>query len=88
MRNLNDVMLDSIEIIISKRLEKLINNDRQGVVTEITTDRLGKKKYTVLINGSGYKVTDGVNLNPIIGTKVWVHLPNGNWEGAYICAVI
>lgn len=88
MRNLNDVMLDSIEIIISKRLEKLINNDRQGVVTSLTIDKYNKKKYTVVIDGREYKVTDGVNLNPTVGTKVWIHLPNGNWEGAYICAVI
>ena len=43
-------------------------------------------KYTVQVNGSKYVVKDGVGINPAPNTKVWVCIPNKDWNKAYICA--
>ena len=45
-------------------------------------------KFTVYIDGNRYEVKDGVNLQPTVGTPVWVKCPygKGNMSGAYIMA--
>lgn len=52
-------------------------------MTDISSD-----KYKVTINKIDYWVKDGVNINPTVGTAVWVRMPNGNhsMNDAYICA--
>lgn len=86
-RDINKAIIESIEMIVDKRLEKLIYNDRMAVVTGTQT-KGRRTKYKVLMDGAEYLVSDGVNLAPSVNTKVWVHLPNGSLENAYISALI
>ncbi len=74
-------------MIINKKLEKVINNDKMAVVTG--TKMHGRKlKYKVQIEGGEYLVNDGIGLKPEPNTRVWVHIPNGNLENAYIAALM
>lgn len=86
MENINNAIIQSVEMIINKKLEALLNNDKVATVTGIKT--IGRtKKFIVKMDGGEYLVYDGVNLNPPINTKVWIHLPNGKLEQAYISAI-
>lgn len=77
---IKDEIIKTVEIIINKKIENLLNRDASGVVTEIK-----ENKYKVNINGSDYWLKDGVNINPNIGTAVWIYIPYGNMINAYIC---
>ena len=81
----NKFIIDSIEMCINKKLERFINNDRMAVV--LGTKTKGRKtRYRVQMDGAEYLVSDGIDLKPELNTKVWVHIPNGNLENAYIAA--
>lgn len=73
---------------IIKTIELLIDKKIQSSPTDIPTVILGveKDKYRVKINGADYRVSDGILLHPTVGTKVWIHCPNGNISQAYIAA--
>ena len=87
MFDTNKFIIDSIEMFINKKLEGVINNDRMAVVLGVKTK--GRKVlYRVRMDGGEYLVNDGVGLKPEPNTKVWVHIPNGNIENAYIAARI
>lgn len=73
-------ILQAIEILIKKNLPPS-KVDIPTVVIGIEGDR-----YLVQVDAGQYRVKDGINLNPTIGTKVWLHLPNGNINQAYIAA--
>lgn len=77
---IQDEILQAIEIMIQKRVPSA-PMDIPTVVTGVDGDT-----YKVNIDGSDYNVKDGINLNPTVGTKVWVHLPNGKINQAYIAA--
>ena len=76
-------ILKSIEIMVQEALRKYEKTEMAAVVEAVKGD-----KYIVTIDGYQYEVKDGINLNPSIGTPVWVKLPNGtgNMTGAYIMA--
>jgi hypothetical protein len=85
MFDTNKYIIDSIEMFINKKLERVINNDRMAVV--LGTKAYGRKvKYRVQMDGGEYLVNDGIGLKPESNTRVWVHIPNGNLENAYIAA--
>lgn len=85
MFDTNKYIIDSIEMFINKKLERVINNDRMAVV--LGTKAHGRKvKYRVQMDGGEYLVNDGIGLKPEPNTRVWVHIPNGNLENAYIAA--
>lgn len=87
MFDTNKFIIDSIEMFIDKKLERVINNDRMAVV--LGTKMKGRKTlYRVQMDGGEYLVYDGIGLKPEPNTKVWVHIPNGNLENAYIAARI
>lgn len=87
MFDTNKFIIDSIEMFINKKLERVINNDRMAVV--LGTKMKGRKTlYRVQMDGGEYLVYDGIGLKPEPNTKVWVHIPNGNLENAYIAARI
>lgn len=73
-------IIQAIEVLIKKNLPPS-RLDIPTVVLGIEGDT-----YLVQIDGGQYYVKDGINLNPTIGTKVWVHLPNGKINQAYIAA--
>lgn len=87
MFDTNKFIIDSIEMFIDKKLERVINNDRMAVV--LGTKMKGRKTlYRVQMDGREYLVYDGIGLKPEPNTKVWIHIPNGNLENAYIAARI
>ncbi len=73
-------IIQAIEILIKKNLPPS-RVDIPTVVIGVEGDT-----YLVQIDTGQYYVKDGINLNPTIGTKVWVHLPNGKMNQAYIAA--
>ena len=87
MFDTNKFIIYSIEMFINKKLERVINNDRMAVVTGTKMHRR-KIKYMVQMDGGEYLVNDGIGLAPKPNTRVWVHIPNGNLENAYIAARI
>jgi len=78
--DIQNEIIQAIEILIKKNLPPS-RLDIPTVIIGIEGD-----KYLVQIDAGQYYVRDGINLNPTIGTKVWVHLPNGNINQAYIAA--
>lgn len=87
MFDTNKFIIDSIEMFIDKKLERVINSDRMAVV--LGTKMKGRKTlYRVQMDGGEYLVYDGIGLKPEPNTKVWIHIPNGNLENAYIAARI
>lgn len=81
--NFQDEMIKAIQTIVNEKLNTFsCSNEVATVVTAISKD----KKYQVKINGQDYWVKDGVNINPTIGTSVWVRTPTPNLAQAYICA--
>lgn len=78
---ISEEILDAIKIAINKAIAQTQVSDISTVVT--ATD---KNKYEVIIDGEKYKVSDGINLSPTVGTPVWVHIPNGDITKAYIAA--
>lgn len=87
MFDTNKFIIDSIEMFIDKKLERFINNDRMAVV--LGTKTKGRKTlYRVQMDGGEYLVGDGIGMKPEPNTRVWVHIPNGNLENAYIAARI
>lgn len=86
IKDINRSIISCIEMLINKKIEKLVYTDRQGIITGVQTTRTGKQTYKVSIDGAEYAVYDGINLQPEINSRVWVHLPNGSLKDAYICA--
>ena len=78
--DIQNEIIQAIDILIKKRLPV--------AQVDIPTVILGTQgdKYKVNIDGADYYVKDGIGLNPTAGTKVWVHLPNGKMNQAYIAA--
>lgn len=80
---IQDKIINTIEIIVNKTLEKYIRTrDVVSAVTGIRND-----KYEITIDGKKYWVKDGVNISPKKGTMVWVRIPDGKINMAYIEAL-
>ena len=78
--DIQNEIIQAIEIMVAKRVSST-PMDIPTVVIGVDRDY-----YKVNIDGAEYSVKDGINLNPTVGTKVWVHLPNGKINQAYIAA--
>ena len=81
-----DEIYKTIETMIQRYVSKMkISQQINGVVLEES----GKNdhKYKVLINGQTYMIKDGVNLSPAPHTFVWICVPNGDMNSAYICGL-
>ena len=78
--DIQNEIIQAIDILIQKRLPTT-RMDIPTVVLGVEGD-----KYKVKIDGIDYNVKDGIGLSPTVGTKVWVHLPNGKIDLAYIAA--
>lgn len=79
--NVQDEIIKTIKMMVSKEVENQKNLSIASVVTEVKGN-----KYKVIVDGSEYWVKDGVNLNPTIGTSVWLYKPNGNINQMFIMA--
>lgn len=76
-------VLRSIEIMVQESIAKFQNTELASVVEEVNGS-----EYIVSIDGNRFAVKDGINLQPTVGTPVWVKCPygRGNMTGAYIMA--
>lgn len=79
--NIQQEIINAIDVMIQKRLDKLnLGTDVATVVTEVRDNR-----YKVLINGQDLWVTDAIGCSPSVGTGVWVRIPSGkNLTSAFI----
>lgn len=78
--DIQNEIIQAIDILIQKRVSSA-PMDIPTVVLGVNGDT-----YKIIIDGIEYNVRDGVNINPTVGTKVWVHCPNGKINQAYIAA--
>lgn len=80
--DIQEEIIKTINVMIAKKLEKSnISTDVASVVQEINGN-----KYKVLVNGVKIWVKNGCNISLSVGTPVWVHIPNGNINDAFILA--
>ena len=81
--SIQDELLKSMQIMIEEAAKKIQSAEYASVVESVRNG-----KYTVSIDGYKYEVKDGINLQPTVGTPVWVKCPygKGNMTGAYIMA--
>lgn len=81
--SIQDELLKSIQIMIDEAAKKVQSAEYASVVESVKNG-----KYTVSIDGYKYEVKDGINLQPTVGTPVWIKCPYGigNMTGAYIMA--
>jgi hypothetical protein len=75
-------LLSAFESIAKKYIDASSAATEFASVVVSTSDG----RYGIKYNGAEYMVTDGINLNPSVGTAVWVRMPNGSISNAYICA--
>lgn len=80
---IQDKIIDTIETIVNKTLEKYIRT--RDVVSAVTD--IKNNKYEISIDGKKYWVKDGVNISPGKGTMVWVRIPDGKINMAFIEAL-
>lgn len=80
---IQDKIISTIETIVNKTLEK--HNLTRDVVSAITG--IKNDKYEITIDGKKYWVKDGVNISPKKGNLVWVRIPDGKINMAYIEAL-
>lgn len=80
-----DEIYKTVEVIVQKYLEKAkMSQQVAGVV--LGTSGKDDGKYIVSVKNGKYLMKDGVGINPKPNTSVWVCVPNGDWNSAYICA--
>lgn len=83
MLSIQDELISTIETLVSRAIDK--QNRTRDVVSVVTGVNNGL--YEIIIDGQKYWVKDGVNVSPTTGTNVWVKIPNGNINLAYIAAL-
>ena len=79
--NIQDEIIKTIKMMVSKEIENQRNLSVASVVTEVKGN-----KYKVIVDGAEYWVKDGVNINPTVGMAVWLYKPNGNMNNMFIMA--
>ena len=79
--NIQDEIIKTIKLMVDKEIENQKNLSVTSVVTEVKGN-----KYKVIVDGAEYWVKDGVNINPTVGTPVWLYKPNGNINQMFIMA--
>jgi hypothetical protein len=77
-----DEVLNAIEYAIDKTTSNLRRNYVKTAIKYVSSDG----KYTVTIDGADYTVPTGCGMKFVAGEKIWVHIPEGNLNNAYICA--
>lgn len=79
-----DILLDSMEKIVTDKLTKLTNTMDRTYIGRITGRSIENGYYihTVIANGTQYRVKD-VN-SYAVGKKVILHIPSGNLTEIYI----
>lgn len=78
--NIQEEILNSMQIMIDKSLEKATTTKTIPSVVE----GISNNKYVVTIDGNRCEIYDSVGCNPTIGKGVWVQIPNGDLKKAFI----
>ena len=82
---IQEELYQAMETIVARYFQQAkISKQVAGVV--LGTSGKNDGKYIVKMNGQNYTVKDGVNINPSVNSAVWVCVPNGDYNQAYICA--
>lgn len=85
MNDFVDEIYKTIDAMIQRYVSKMkISQQENGVV--IGESKKGSHRYMVKVKEAIYDVKDGIGLSPAPNTSVWVTVPNGDWNLAYICA--
>ena len=80
-----DEIYKTIEVMIQRYISKMkISQQENGIV--IGESKKGSHRYKVKVKETIYDVKDGIGLAPAPNTSVWITIPNGDWNLAYICA--
>ena len=80
--DIQEELIRTINMMISKKFEKSkISTDVPSVIQEISGN-----KYRVIIKGTSYWIKCGTNLSLNVGSPVWVHIPGGKIDAAFILA--
>ena len=82
---IKDELLDTIEMMVNKSLDKYSQDSQNRVVSCAVTGIVGGK-YKVNIDGADYLVKDGIGLGVNIGAQVWIMIPNGNIGQGFVFA--
>lgn len=78
--SIQDELFKSIEILIQKALEK--QNLNRTVAS--TVEAIKGSTYKCNIDGAYYFVKNGTGLSLSKGTAVWIHVPGGKMNNAFI----
>ena len=80
---LQDELIQTIEILINKSINKTASQGRDvvAVISEIENN-----KYKVIIDGIDYWLKDGIGLNLAVGMPVWVRIAGKGSNNMYIAS--
>ena len=76
-------ILETILFGIEKAIEPFRKQDLKGYVKSVDNNT---GKFIVTIDGTDYKLYNGVGIQIAIHDVVWVHAPMSDMKKAYICA--
>lgn len=81
-RSVSDDILDVIDYAVQRAIRDLKENFVRSSIKEATSDG----KYIVSLFGADYTLQSGCGIAFTSGDRVWVHIPDNNYNHAYICA--
>ena len=85
MNDFVEEIYKTIDTMIQRYVSKMkISQQVNGIVQG--ESKKGQHRYMVKVKDAIYDVRDGIGLAPAPNTSVWVTIPNGDWNLAFICA--
>lgn len=75
-------LLHAMEIIAAHEIDK---NGVDKTVSGIVTEVLGFDRYKVLLQGAEYNIPCAIQMSFAVRDKVWVTIPQGNFQNKFIC---
>ena len=78
--SIQDELFKSIEILVQKAIE------RQNVSRTVasTVEGINGNTYKCNIDGAYYYLKNGTSVSLSNGSAVWIHIPNGKMNNAFI----
>lgn len=85
MNDFVEEIYKTIDTMVQRYVSKMkISQQVNGIVQG--ESKKGQHRYMVKVKDAIYDVRDGIGLAPAPNTSVWVTVPNGDWNLAFICA--
>ena len=78
--SIQDELFKSIEILVQKAIEK--QNINRTVAS--TVESIKGNTYKCNIDGAYYWIKNGTGVSLSNGSAVWIHIPNGKMNNAFI----